>query len=145
MGGGRGVWVDGILREIAEGRVSLVKIAIWLTALTIINGVYGNMGSQAVVTFARIYRFINGEDVILKQPVLVALAHPTVQGYLRREVNRLKRHVHAVLESLANMGYLEYDGKRSRFIINNTTPLWYHAKRGDVYSLYKVITRIVLS
>jgi hypothetical protein len=47
-----------ILNDINEGRVSIVKIAIWLTALTIINGVYGNMGNQATITFAKIYRYI---------------------------------------------------------------------------------------
>ena len=143
MGGGRGAWVDGILREIAEGRVSLIKIATWLTALTIINGVYGNMGNQAVVEFARIHRFINGRDVRLKQPVLLAVANPVVQVYLRREAGRLKHYVHAVLESLANLNYLERDGKHNRFVITSASPLWYYAQRGDVYNLYRVIMRIV--
>ena len=135
--------MGGILREIAEGRVSLIKIATWLTALTIINGVYGNMGNQAVVEFARIHRFINGRGVRLKRPVLLVVANPVVYGYLRREANRLKHYVHAVLESLVNVGYLERDGRRGRFVVTSVSPLWYYAQRGDAYTLYRVIRRVV--
>jgi len=134
-----------ILNDINEGRVSIVKIAIWLTALTIINGVYGNMGNQATITFAKIYRYIMGDAIALKQPVLKAVNNPIIKEYLKHEANRLKRHVHAVLESLSSRGFLEHDKKHYRYIIKNTSILWYIAMNGNVNELYKTIARIITS
>jgi hypothetical protein len=118
-----------------------VKLAVRLTALTIINSVYGNRGNQAVVTFSRIQKYIEGGGIRLKKPVREAFSNPTLSEYIRS--SRVKFHVHLILRMLASNGFLEHDKRHSRFIITNVSPLWKLAQSGDVNELYEVIMRIV--
>jgi len=118
-----------------------IKTAVWLTALTIINGVYGNRGNQAVVSFTRIQKYIEGGGIRLKKPVRDAFNDPTLSGFIRG--SRVKYHVHLVLRMLASNGFLEHDKRHSRFIITSASPLWELAQSGDVNELYEVIMRVV--
>jgi len=117
------------------------KLAVWLTALTIINSVYGNRGSQAVVSFTRIQKYIEGGGIRLKKPVRDAFSNPTLSGFIRS--SGVKYHVHLVLRMLASNGFLEHDKRHSRFIITSASPLWELAQSGDVNELYEVIMRVV--
>jgi len=117
------------------------KLAVWLTALTIINSVYGNRGNQAVVSFTRIQKYIEGGGIRLKKPVRDAFSDPTLSGFIRG--SRVKYHVHLVLRMLASNGFLEHDKRHSRFIITSASPLWELAQSGDVNELYEVIMRVV--
>jgi len=98
------------------------KLAVWLTALTIINSVYGNRGNQAVVSFTRIQKYIEGGGIRLKKPVRDAFNDPTLSGFIRG--SRVKYHVHLVLRMLASNGFLEHDKRHGRFIITRISPLW---------------------
>jgi len=120
-----------------------VKLAVRLTALTIINSVYGNRGNQAVVSFAKIQKYIEGGGIRLKKPVKEAVSNPVLSEYIRSEGSRVKFHVHLVLRMLASNGFLMHDKRHSRFIITNVSPLWEPAKTGDVSELYEVIMRVV--
>ena len=71
------------------------KLAVWLTALTIINSVYGNRGNQAVVSFSKIQKYIEGGGIRLKKPVRDAFSNPTLSEYIRS--SRLKYHVHLII------------------------------------------------
>jgi len=117
------------------------KTAVWLTALTITNSVYGNRGNQAVVSFTRIQKYIEGGGIRLKKPVRDAFNDPTLSGFIRG--SRVKYHVHLVLRMLASNGFLEHDKRHSRFIITSASPLWELAQSGDVNELYEVIMRVV--
>jgi len=118
-----------------------IKTAVWLTALTIINGVYGNRGNQAVVSFTRIQKYIEGGGIRLKKPVRDAFNDPTLSGFIRG--SRVKYHVHLVLRMLASNGFLVHDKRHGRFIITSASPLWELAQSGDVNELYEVIMRVV--
>jgi len=98
------------------------KLAVWLTALTIINSVYGNRGSQAVVSFTRIQKYIEGGGIRLKKPVRDAFSNPTLSGFIRS--SGVKYHVHLVLRMLASNGFLVHDKRHGRFIITSASPLW---------------------
>ena len=117
------------------------KLAVRLTALTIINSVYGNRGNQAVVTFSRIQKYIEGGGIRLKKPVREAFSNPTLSEYIRS--SRVKYHVHLVLRRLASNGFLVHDKRHGRFIITSVSPLWELAQSGDVNELYEVIMRVV--
>jgi hypothetical protein len=117
------------------------KTAVRLTALTIINSVYGNRGNQAVVSFTRIQKYIEGGGIRLKKPVRDAFSDPVLSGFIRS--SRVKYHVHLVLRMLASNGFLEHDKRHGRFIITRISPLWEPAKTGNVSELYEVIMRIV--
>jgi hypothetical protein len=117
------------------------KLAVWLTALTITNSVYGNRGNQAVVSFTRIQKYIEGGGIRLKKPVRDAFSDPVLSGFIRS--SRVKYHVHLVLRMLASNGFLEHDKRHGRFIITRISPLWEPAKTGNVSELYEVIMRIV--
>jgi hypothetical protein len=118
-----------------------IKTAVWLTALTIINGVYGNRGNQAVVSFSKIQKYIEGGGIRLKKPVRDAFSNPTLSGFIRS--SRVKYHVHLVLRRLASNGFLMHDKRHGRFIITSVSPLWEPAQSGDVSELYEVIMRVV--
>jgi len=118
-----------------------IKTAVWLTALTIINGVYGNRGNQAVVSFTRIQKYIEGGGIRLKKPVRDAFNDPTLSGFIRG--SRVKYHVHLVLRMLASNGFLVHDKRHGRFIITRISPLWEPAYSGNVNELYEVIMRVV--
>jgi hypothetical protein len=117
------------------------KTAVWLTALTITNSVYGNRGNQAVVSFTRIQKYIEDGGIRLKKPVKDAFSDPTLSGFIRS--SRVKYHVHLVLRMLASYGFLEHDKRHGRFIITSISPLWEPAYSGNVSELYEVIMRIV--
>jgi hypothetical protein len=117
------------------------KTAVWLTALTIINSVYGNRGNQAVVSFTRIQKYIENGGIRLKKPVKDAFSDPTLSGFIRS--SRVKYHVHLVLRMLASNGFLEHDKRHGRFIITSVSPLWEPAQSGNVNELYEVIMRVV--
>ena len=118
-----------------------IKTAVWLTALTIINSVYGNRGNQAVVSFSKIQKYIEGGGIRLKKPVRDAFSNPTLSGFIRS--SRVKYHVHLVLRRLASNGFLMHDKRHGRFIITSVSPLWEPAQSGDVSELYEVIMRVV--
>jgi hypothetical protein len=117
------------------------KTTAWLTALTIINSVYGNRGNQAVVSFTRIQKYIENGGIRLKKPVRVAFSNPTLSGFIRS--SRVKYHVHLVLRMLSSYGFLEHDKRHGRFIITSVSPLWEPAQSGNVNELYEVIMRVV--
>jgi hypothetical protein len=117
------------------------KTAVWLTALTIINSVYGNRGNQAVVSFSRIQKYIEGGGIRLKKPVRDAFSDPTLSEYIRS--SRVKYHVHLILRRLSTYGFLEHDKRHCRFIITSISPLWEPAYSGNVSELYEVIMRVV--
>ena len=117
------------------------KLAVWLTALTIINSVYGNRGNQAVVSFTRIQKYIEGGGIRLKKPVRDAFSNPTLSGFIRS--SRVKYHVHLILRRLASNGFLVHDKRHGRFIITSVSPLWEPAQSGNVGELYEVIMRVV--
>ena len=117
------------------------KLAVRLTALTIINSVYGNRGNQAVVSFTRIQKYIEGGGIRLKKPVRDAFSDPVLSGFIRS--SRVKFHVHLILRMLASNGFLEHDKRHRRFIITRISPLWEPAQSGDVNELYEVIMRVV--
>ena len=119
------------------------KLAVRLTALTIINSVYGNRGNQAVVTFTRIQKYIEGGGIRLKKPVREAFSDPTLSGFIRSGGSRVKYHVHLILRRLASNGFLEHDKRHCRFIITSASPLWEPAYSGNVGELYEVIMRVV--
>ena len=118
-----------------------VKLAVRLTALTIINSVYGNRGNQAVVSFTRIQKYIEGGGIRLKKPVRDAFSNPTLSEYIRS--SRVKYHVHLVLRRLASNGFLMHDKRHGRFIITSISPLWEPAYSGNVGELYRIIMRVV--
>jgi len=118
-----------------------VKLAVRLTALTIINSVYGNRGNQAVVSFTRIQKYIEDGGIRLKKPVRNAINDPILIGFIRS--SRAKYHVHLVLRMLASNGFLVHDKRHGRFIITSISPLWEPAYSGNVSELYEVIMRIV--
>jgi hypothetical protein len=118
-----------------------VKMAVWLATLTIINSVYGNRGNQAVVSFSRIQKYIEGGGIRLKKPVRDAFSDPVLSGFIRG--SRVKYHVHLVLRMLASNGFLMHDKRHSRFIITSISPLWEPAYSGNVSELYEVIMRVV--
>ena len=118
-----------------------IKTAVWLTALTIINGVYGNRGNQAVVSFSRIQKYIEGGGIRLKKPVRDAFSDPVLSGFIRG--SRVKYHVHLILRRLASNGFLMHDKRHSRFIITSISPLWEPAYSGNVGELYRIIMRVV--
>ena len=113
-----------------------VKLTVRLTALTIINSVYGNRGNQAVVSFTRIQKYIEGGGIRLKKPVRDAFSDPVLIGFIRG--SRVKYHVHLVLRMLASNGFLVHDKRHGRFIITSISPLWELAQSGD-----EVIMRVV--
>jgi len=119
----------------------IVKLAVRLTALTIINSVYGNRGNQAVVSFTRIQKYIEGGGIRLKKPVRDAFSDPVLSGFIRG--SRVKYHVHLVLRRLASNGFLVHDKRHGRFIITSISPLWEPAYSGNVGELYEVIMRVV--
>jgi hypothetical protein len=122
-------------------RDDFVKLAVRLTALTIINSVYGNRGNQAVVTFTRIQKYIEGGGIRLKKPVRDAFSDPVLSGFIRG--SRVKYHVHLILRRLASNGFLVHDKRHGRFIITSVSPLWEPAQSGNVGELYEVIMRVV--
>jgi len=117
------------------------KTAVWLTALTIINSVYGNRGNQAVVSFTRIQKYIEDGGIRLKKPVREAFSNPTLSGFIRG--SSVKYHVHLILRMLSTYGFLEHDKRHGRFIITSISPLWEPAYSGNVSELYEVIMRVV--
>ena len=118
-----------------------VKLAVRLTVLTIINSVYGNRGNQAVVSFSRIQKYIEGGGIRLKKPVRDAFSDPVLSGFIRG--SGVKYHVHLVLRTLASNGFLMHDKRHGRFIITSISPLWEPAYSGNVGELYKIIMRVV--
>jgi len=122
-------------------RDDFVKLAVRLTALTIINSVYGNRGNQAVVSFTRIQKYIEGGGIRLKKPVRDAFSDPVLSEYIRG--SRVKYHVHLILRRLASNGFLMHDKRHGRFIITRISPLWEPAKTGNVSELYRIIMRVV--
>jgi hypothetical protein len=118
-----------------------IKTTAWLTALTIINSVYGNRGNQAVVSFSKIQKYIEGGGIRLKKPVKEAISDPILNGFIRG--SRARYHVHLILRILASIGFLEHDKRHSRFIITNVSPLWEPAQTGNVSELYGIIMRVV--
>jgi hypothetical protein len=118
-----------------------IKTAVWLTALTITNSVYGNRGNQAVVSFTRIQKYIENGGIRLKKPVRDAFSNPVLSEYIRG--SRVKYHVHLVLRRLASNGFLMHDKRHGRFIITSISPLWEPAYSGNVNELYEVIMRVV--